>query len=288
MAIRKAWLSLAWGLALLVLASVPARGESYAEFYVGGVETENERIPFTLWHRYPNGVGLENTAVPGRVKLSIDRAFVGGLRLGTWFVKEGYPGFNYPRWMRHFGCYLDLSFHRLDYRPQPLDTWAVDMVPPVNGMKEIPKQKHINRFLSQGRVFTLAFMFAARHGFFPTDEVPFGRLQPYIAVGPGLFIMHQEVTIQTKGYVAERKSLTPYFDISPDGETSVSLCLVGDAGVRWMFNRHFSIDVFFRFKHAEPAFTYRYRDPLTSQKASFTMTPTFNIYAIHAGLAYHF
>jgi len=190
--------------------------------------------------------------------------------------------------MRHFGCYLDMSFHRLDYRPQPLDTWAIDMVPPVCGAKEIPKSKNTNRFFSEGRVFTLAFMFAARHGFFPSEEVPFGRLQPYVAVGPGLFIMHQEVTIQTKGYVAEKKSFTSYFDLVPDGETSVSLCLVADAGLRWMISRHFSVDVFFRFKHAQPSFTYRYRDPLSHQKASFSLRPTFNIFGIHAGVAFHF
>jgi len=285
---RITWLSLAGALAFLVLASVPARGESYLEFYLGVVQTENEHIPFTLWHHYPNGVGVETLAVPGRIRLSIDRSVAGGLRLGTWFVREGFPKLNYPRWMRHFGCYLDLSFHRLDYRPQKLDTLAVDKVPPVNGMKAIPKSKHVNRFFSQGRVVTLAFMFTARYGFFPTDEVPYGRLQPYVGVGPGLFIMNQEVSIETKSYVAERNSFTPFFTLSPDGDTSVSLALVADAGLRWMFNPHFSVNVFFRIKHAQPFFTYRYKDPLSSKSASFTMRPTFNILALHAGLAYHF
>lgn len=151
MAMRKTWLSLALGLALLVVAAVPARGETYFEGYLGVVRTLNEHIPFTLWHQYPQGTGVETCAVPGRVRLAIDLSVAGGLRLGTWFVREGFLGFNYPRWMRHFGCYLDFSYHRLDYRPQPLDTWAVDRVPPVNGMKEIPKMKHTNRFFSQGR-----------------------------------------------------------------------------------------------------------------------------------------
>lgn len=288
-AMRKTWLSLALCLALLlVVDAVPARGETYFEGYLRLVETMNEHIPLTLMHQYSNGMGYEATNVPGRVKLSIDRSVAGGLRLGTWFVPKGFLGFNYPRWMRYFGCYLDVSFHRLDYRPQPMDTLAVDNVPPVFGKKTIPKQKHVNRFLSQGRVFTLALMFAARYGFFPTEEVPFGRLQPYVAVGPGLFLMDQEVTIQSKGYVAERKSLTGYYDITPDGETSVTICLVADAGLRWMFNQWLSLDLFFRFRHAQPSFTYRYTDPLSRRRASFNMNPTFNIMAVHAGLAYHF
>lgn len=285
---RKAWLSLVWTLIVLVWAAIPVQGETYLEGYLGLVQTANEHVPFVLWHRYPNGVSCETSAVPGRVSLSIDRAVVGGLRLGTWFVREGFPGFNYPRWIRYFGCYLDVSFHRLDFRPQPLDTWAVDKVPPVFGIKEISKRKNTNRFFSQGRVFTVAFMIAARYGFFPTAEVPFGRLQPYIGVGPGLFVMQQEVTIQTKSYVAEKNMFTRPFDISPNGNTSVSLALVADAGLRWMFNRHLSIDVFFRFRHAQPSFTYQYTDPLTFQPASFSLRPTFNIFAIHGGLAYHF
>ncbi|MFZ2089732.1 MAG: hypothetical protein WAU47_14265 [Desulfobaccales bacterium] len=281
-------LSLALILALLLAGAGPSWGETYAELFIGGVHTENEHIPFSLNHRYPGGVSSEILSVPGRIHLAINQSGTAGCRLGTWFVKEGWPGFNYPPWMRYFGCYIDFSYHRLDYRPQKLDTVSVDNVGPVFGMKEVPHNKHINRFLSEARVFTLAFMAAARYGFLPTDKVPFGRLQPYIGLGPGIFIMDQEVTVQTKSYLAESKMFSPFFNISPPSQTSVSLCLVADTGVRWMFNQHLSLDVSFRFRRATPGFTYRYRDPLSSQKASFTMHETFNIYSVMLGLAYHF
>jgi opacity protein-like surface antigen len=285
---RHTCLSLACALALLFMSAIPTWGESYVELFIGGVHTENEHIPFSLSHPYANGVSAENLAVPGLIHLAINQSGTAGVRLGTWFVKEGFPRVNYPPWMRYFGCYFDFSYHRLDYRPQQLDTVSIDNVPPVFGMKAVSNNKHTNRFLSEARVFTLAFMLAARYGFFPTEEVPFGRLQPYIALGPGIFIMDQEVTIQTMSYVAERNMFTNWFNISPQSNTSVSLCLIGDAGVRWMFTKHLSVDLLFRFRRASPGFTYKYRDPLTSRYTSFTMHPTFNIYSLNLGLAYHF
>lgn len=282
------WLSLALGLAWLLLATLPARGETYTELFIGGVQTENAHVPFSLLHRYANGVSAENCAVPGRIHLAINHSGTAGFRLGTWFAREGFPKIDYPGWMRYFGCYLDFSYHRLDFRPQQLDTVSMDNTPPVFGMKEVSDSKHTNRFLSEGRVFTLAFMATARYGFFPTEQVPFGRLQPYVGLGPGIFIMDQEVTVQTMSYQAETRSFSKWFNISPQSNTSVSLCLVADTGLRWMFSKHLSADLFFRCRRAQPGFTYNYRDPLSNRYASFTMHPTFNIYSINFGLAYHF
>jgi opacity protein-like surface antigen len=274
-------LCLAGSLALLLISGGAARAETYTELFIGGVHTENEHIPFSLLHSYPNGVSAENCAVPGRIHLAINQSSTAGARLGTWFAREGFPRLDYPQWMRYFGCYMDFSY-------QKLDTVSIDNTPPVFGMKAVPNDKHTNRFLSAGNVFNIAFMASARYGFFPTDRVPFGRLQPYIGLGPGIFIMDQEVTVQTMSYQAETRMFSKWFNISPQSNTSVCVALVGDAGVRWMFTEHLSADLFFRFRRAQPGFTYKYRDPLSDRYASFTMHPTFDIYSIQFGLAYHF
>ncbi len=279
---------LAGSLALMLITGGSARAETYTELFIGGVHTENEHIPFSLLHPYPNGVSAENCAVPGRIHLAINQSGTAGARVGTWFSKEGFPRLNYPPWMRYFGCYFDFSYYRLAYRPQRLDTVSIDNTPPVFGMKAVPNDKHTNRFLSEANVFNIAFMASARYGFFPTDRVPFGRLQPYIGVGPGIFIMDQEVTVQTVSWLAETRMFSKWFNISPQSNTSVCLALVGDAGVRWMFTKHLGADLFFRYRRAQPSFTYKYRDPLSERYASFTMHPTFNMYSINLGLAYHF
>ena len=237
-------LCLAGSLALMLITGGAARAETYTELLIGGVHTENEHIPFSLLHPYPNGVSAENCAVPGRIHLAINQSGTAGARVGTWFTKEGFPRLDYPPWMRYFGCYMDFSYYRLCYRPQRLDTVSIDNTPPVFGMKAVPNDKHTNRFLSESNVFTIALMASARYGFFPTEQVPFGLLQPYIGVGPGIFIMDQEVTVQTVSYLAETRMFSKWFNIAPQSNTSYCIALVADAGVRWMFTKHLSADLF--------------------------------------------
>lgn len=95
---------------------------------------------------------------------NIDPAVVGGLKVATWFVKEGFLGMNYPDWIKDLGFYLDFSYHRLNFS-QVTGIWRNPTVP----------ESFLDTFSSKGNAVTLAFMFAARYGFFPDSEVPFGR-----------------------------------------------------------------------------------------------------------------
>ena len=185
-------------LALLLALSTMVQAAMYVEGFLGGNVASNP--------------GAKSPAV------------IGGGRVGLWFVPEGALGLNYPKWMKYFGFYSDISLNGL----------SVDQAP-FQG--------------SNGYVATWAFMFAARCGFIKDDEVPFGRLQPYVGIGPAVV----NVAFNTSG--GENSAFTPG--------------LVMDAGVRYMVNKRLSVDLFFRYRYAQPNLTY-------------------NFFSGMAGIAYHF
>uniref|UniRef100_A0A7V6A3M9 Outer membrane protein beta-barrel domain-containing protein n=1 Tax=Desulfobacca acetoxidans TaxID=60893 RepID=A0A7V6A3M9_9BACT len=134
---------------------------------------------------------------------------IGGWRLGTWFVPEGALGFHYPNWMKYFGFYTDISISQLSS----------------------------NRSAQEGTgyVATWGFLPVLRLGFVKDDEVPFGRFQPYLGVGPAVFLVR--------------------FNNFSGSEVAPALML--DGGVRYMLNKRFSLDLFLRYRYARPNIAYQ-------------------------------
>jgi len=134
---------------------------------------------------------------------------IGGWRLGMWFVPEGALGLNYPKWMRSLGFYTDISISQINSNRSSLE--------------------------GTGYAATWGFMPVARLGFVKDDEVPFGRLQPYLGVGPAIFLVR--------------------FNNFSVSETSLALMV--DGGVSDLFNRKFSLDLFLRYRYARPNIAYK-------------------------------
>ena len=267
---------------IMALAVFPgaARSEMYVEGYLGGNFAGSADMDRFFWHDGGgfNPLGYTETHhIPGR----IDPAVVGGLKLGTWFVKEGFLGFNYPDWAKHLGFYVDFSYHRLDFRRIRMGSFATGI-----GQSIIPTYTP-NNFWSEGTAATLAFMFAARYGFLPDSEVPFGRLQPYLALGPAILFSSQEPGL-TSGFIIAGAPAFVGYTINPGSASAVNIALAVEAGLRWMALKNVSLDASFKYRYAQPSYQYSYNDPVDFLPRSFTLNLTYHLFSFQMGAAYHF
>ena len=160
----------------------------------------------------------------------VEPAVIAGLTIGYDFIREGFLGYNYPDWMKYFSFATDFTFNRFDMRQQFLDLT-------VNGVN-FGKQT-LGR--SEGTMAVWSFLFIGKYGFFPDSEVPFGRLVPYVGVGPGIVFSTME---------------TATFGGNSNSASSVDIALVAEAGVRFMALRNVSLDAAFRYRWCSPSYDF--------------------------------
>jgi hypothetical protein len=287
----------------------PAWGEMYVEGYLGGVqgaEADKQRISGPR-DRFgiPGILDISTSWDHRNIPVRPEPAFLGGLKLGAWFDKSGVlAGIDFPNWMKYFGFYLDFSYHRLNLSKQLSDSkfrLGLDFL----GINFLNQQAFMNaEFFSEGTAATLGFMFAARYGFLPTPEIPFGRLQPYIAVGPGILFATQQPALVFKGGTVRTSTrilggppipgtvdLDP-FSLKPGSDAVATIALAVDAGLRWMVLKNVSFDLFFKYRYARPEFHYSasFFDPITGTTlpVGFDLDPIFHLFSGQVGVAYHF
>ena len=280
----------------LVALAAPASAEMFVEGYLGGTAAANINQAFTIQDLSGSGgPGFSNASQDNHLQFSgaPDPTVLGGLKLGTWFVKEGFAGYSgYPDWMKYFGFYTDLSFQKLEMRG-PLSGTSnykftfgeFDMVDPtINGV-------HLNagEFTSEGSIATWAFMFAGRYGFYPDSEVPFGRLQPYVAVGPAVMFSSLSTKVNTLlvgGFLNGLQDSR----MSGGSQASTNIALAVDTGIRYMCTKNVSIDLSFKYRYAQPSYTFSGIDAqfLHANPATYKLDPVYQLFSGQLGVAYHF
>ncbi len=260
----------------LVALAAPASAEMYVEGYLGGTAASNVGQAFSTHEAVPiNGIAAEDSHL--HFSGTPEATVLGGLKLGTWFVKGGFAGYSgYPDWMKYFGFYTDFSFQRLEVNG-PISGTSFRL-PPFAGLA----LSNAGQFTSQGSIATWAFMFAARYGFYPDAQVPFGRLQPYVAVGPAVMFSSMSPKFSTTYVNGGATDLTS----SGGSQGATNIALAVDAGLRIMVLKNVSVDLSFKYRYAQPSYTFNGID--FGIPTSFKLEPVYQLFSGQLGVAYHF
>jgi hypothetical protein len=290
-------------MAMAFLCAGVASAEMYVEGYIGAAGAFNNLGQSVSIHDVAAGNGV---FVNSHVKTSgvPDATVIGGLKLGTWFVKEGTLGWSgYPEWAKYFGFYTDFSYHNLVLREQRLGGTIFVR----NAFGNLLTTNVGGQFSAEGSVADLAFMFAARYGFFGDSEVPFGRLQPYIAVGPAILFTSLKpkvnVTAINSGLAGATvpPGSTARLGYNPGNQSATSIALQAEGGVRFYALKNVSFDISVKYAGlANPEFKYSGTQTLTtttaagvttiqtSNPATMKLNPALDLFSVQAGVAYHF
>jgi opacity protein-like surface antigen len=178
-------------------------GEFYAGGFLGAAFTPNQDL------RYPDGFTLNNGVTltrQGSATLfgnQFNTSLTGGVKFGYFTHRIPYLGLEVESMVNN--SYVNrrtLSVNR-----------------PIQGATQVtvPNDPWVN--------WTTALHLVGRYGFLPDQEVPFGRLQPYVGVGPAFIILYEEV----------------------DSAKNFGIDVM--AGVRYMFTKHISTFVEYKFNY---------------------------------------
>jgi opacity protein-like surface antigen len=112
-------------------------------------------------------------------------------------------------------------------------------------------------------IWDMQISLMARHGFFKDKEVPFGRLQPYLGIGPGWEVV----------YAAH--------------DSAKNFAIEAMAGVRYMCTE--KIGLFFEYKYSHQ-FAVEYQDLPAGRQIPATSTWSFDLphHRFVLGVSYHF
>ena len=61
-----------------------------------------------------------------------------------------------------------------------------------------------------------------------------------------------------------------------------------ESGIRYMAFKNGSLDLSFKYRYAQPSFSYSGINAADGAPASFKLNPTYNLFSGELGVAYHF
>ena len=192
------------GVAVLLAALLALSGVAQSAMWVGAELGGN--FPMSPMAK---AAGIELGGV------DFDGTVIGGATMGYDFVNSGFGAYAWPDWMKYFSIATDITYN-------PLRVRTIGGNPPFTTVN--------------GYCVAWTFLLMAHYGLFPDSEIPSGRVNPYIGVGPA--IVWSGITIgQFNG-------------------NSTNIGLVVEPGIRWVALKNVSIDTSFRYRMASPSYTF--------------------------------
>jgi len=236
------------GVAVLLAALMAFAGVAQSAMWVGG-QIGGNFVSKT-------SVDIDVLGVTGRLNdVDFHPSVIGGAALGYDFINAGFGAYAYPDWMKYFSVFTDFTYNRRDIRsPGLVSAWAF---PGMLGAAA-PNMR------IEGYDACWSFMLMAHYPFLPDSEVPSGRVNPYVAVGPGILFSSMDVG---KGWGAA---------------SSVNIALVAEGGIRFMCLKNVSIDTAFRYRYAEPSYD------LEVAGLEVTARPELHMFSFLVRANYHF
>jgi hypothetical protein len=202
------------GVAALLIALLAMSGVAQSAMWVGA----------ELGGNFPAASADTNVfGVPVSADVGFRPSVIGGATIGYDFVNSGFGAYAWPDWMKYFSFAMDITYNRL--KVKNFNNISV-------GAFNLPGSVNVG---VDGYCVAWTFLFMAHYGFLPDSEVPSGRINPYIGVGPAI--------------------VWSGFDFLATGVNSMNVALVVEPGIRWVCFKNVSVDTAFRWRYCAPSYS---------------------------------
>jgi opacity protein-like surface antigen len=218
-------------------------GEFYSGGYLGVAFTPSQNL------KYVDGFSLSKLNVPltygspaTLFNNKFDNSLTGGLKIGY-----------FTHTIPYLGVEVESGVCNSHVNRRNLATSR-----PIQGFNQaaVPKDFWVN--------WTTALHIVGRYGFLPDKEAPFGRLQPYVSLGPAFIVLYEEV----------------------DSANNYGIDVM--AGLRYMFTKHISSFVEYKYSHQWGVEIEDHAFYLLNGGVGRGMAPLdFDCHKVVMGLGYH-
>ena len=199
----------------LTAVTVPASAELFGDLFVGPAFTQDDDL--TLKGTAAGTVGIK--------PIRFDNAVSFGGRIGYWLESVPYVGFD-----------LDVSHFRPDIKKGSVTACVPIFFPSCAPATVLSTDLQVTG-ISFDAMFRLPLL--------TSKEFPKGQLQPYLTVGPTVFVTHAE----------DSGNFTRNGLQFKQDDTNTTVGVKAGAGLAWQFHRNIALFGEYRFTHVSPSFS---------------------------------